>query len=214
VGKVHQEIDEKLARWVGEQRLFFVATAPLSGDGHVNCSPKGGDTLRILGPRQLAWLDGAGSGIETVAHLRENGRIVVMLCAFEGSPRIVRFHGRGEIVDPTDARFPALLAAFPPYPSTRSVILVDVTRISDSCGYGVPFYEYLGERDDSASYVAKATDRTIRNYLVKNNQRSIDGLPGLERAALSRTVINRREGTHTASRAPDRATPRAPKKPS
>jgi hypothetical protein len=191
MGKVYEQIDDRLARWVRKQKLFFVATAPLSGDGHVNCSPKGGDTLRVVGPRQLAYLDGAGSGIETVAHLRENGRIVLMMCAFEGSPRIVRFHGRGEVVDPTDARFPALLASFPPYPSTRSIILIDVDRIADSCGYGVPFYDYVGERDDSAKYVAKAKDRTIRNYLVKNNQQSIDGLPGLDEAALNGTVINR-----------------------
>ena len=117
MGKEYTEIDEGLARWVEQQKLFFVATAPISGDGMVNCSPKGRDTLRILGPREIAYLDLGGSGIETVAHVKENQRIVVMLCAFAGPPKIVRFHGRGEVFERGDPGFDELVSGFPQPPS-------------------------------------------------------------------------------------------------
>jgi hypothetical protein len=191
VGKRFDGIDDTLAAWIGAQRLFFVATAPLSAGGHVNCSPKGGDCLRVLGPREVAWVDGAGSGIETVAHLRENGRIVLMFCAFEGPPRIVRLHGRGEAIDPTQPAFEPLLGRFPPQRAVRSIVRVDVARVSDSCGYGVPFYDFRAERRDSAHYVAKAGDATLRRYLVDHNQASIDGLPGLPAAALAAARFRR-----------------------
>ncbi len=193
MGATYAECDEQLTQWVGAQRLFFVASAPSALDGHVNCSPKGGDTLRVLGPRQLAYLDGLGSGIETVAHVRENGRIVVMLCAFEGPPRILRFHGRATVVDATDACFPDLLARFPPYPAARAVILVDITRIADSCGYGVPFYDFTGLRSDTASYVRKASDKALRRYVHDNNLASLDALPALSAEAAAGVVIQRPE---------------------
>src|SRR5688500_13071281 len=145
MAKTFDEIDETMRRWVARQRMFFVATAPLDGDGHVNVSPKGPiGTLRVLGPRRIAYLDYSGSGAETLAHVRENGRIVVMLCAFEGPPKIVRFHGSGEIVFPHEERFGELLedCDFDELTEVeegrRAIVLVDVTRISDSCGYGVP----------------------------------------------------------------------------
>src|SRR5215212_6049272 len=136
----YDEIDEPLRAWIARQPMFFVGTAPLAGDGHVNVSPKGpGGTLRVLGPDRVAYLDLVGSGAETIAHLRENGRIVVMLCAFEGPPRILRLHGRGAVVTPDDPRFEELIVrcefADPGLPEARrAVIVVDVERIADSCG--------------------------------------------------------------------------------
>jgi predicted pyridoxine 5'-phosphate oxidase superfamily flavin-nucleotide-binding protein len=191
LGKVYDGIGPELAEWIGAQKLFFVATAPSGREGHVNCSPRGGDTLRVLGPREVAWLDGAGSGVETLAHLRDNGRLCVMFCAFEGAPRILRLHGRGEIIDGAQPRFAELLPRFARWPSARAIVHVTVTRVSDSCGYGVPFYDYRGERRESQNYVAKASDRTLKDYLQDHNRRSIDGLPGLEPAQIEATVIQR-----------------------
>jgi len=173
-------IDAKLADWVGKQPMFFVATAPSSTDGHVNCSPKGRDTLRVTGPAEIAYLDLGGSGIETVAHIRENGRIVIMLCAFTGPPRIVRFHGRGRVLFPGDAGFGQLVAQFPAPPSIpRSVIRVAVSRVADSCGYGVPLMDYKAERRSIENYVRDKTEEDLRAYIRENNAVSIDGLPGV-----------------------------------
>src|ERR671939_193862 len=116
MGKEYEEITPQLAEWIQRQRIFFVATAPLAADGMVNCSPKGLDTLRVTAPREVAYLDLTGSGIETVAHLRENGRIVLMFCAFEGPPRILRLHGRGEVVSPAHPDWESLAGRFPPHP--------------------------------------------------------------------------------------------------
>lgn len=191
MGKVYESIDPALADWISAQKLFFVASAPSGADGHVNCSPRGGDTLRVLGPREVAWLDGAGSGIETLAHLRDNGRICIMLCAFDGAPRIVRLHGRGEVLDGKDPRFHELLPRFARWPSARAIVRVAVNRIADSCGYGVALYDYRGERRESANYVAKASDRVLRDYLQEHNGRSIDGLPGLEPEQIEAALFQR-----------------------
>ena len=179
MSKEYTEIDEPIRRWVERQQMFFVATAPLSGAGHVNCSPKGLDTLRILGPRQVAYLDLGGSGIETVAHVRENGRIVIMLCAFDGPPKIFRFYGRGSVVEPHDPRFDDLLARFPAQSSVRNIVLVDVERIADSCGYGVPMYEFRRHRDSMDNWVRARTEADILAYRREKNAASLDGLPGL-----------------------------------
>jgi hypothetical protein len=190
VAKVFDEIDDHLRGWIGRQALFFTGTAPLDGDGHVNVSPKGPiGSLRVLGPRRLAYLDIIGSGAETIAHLRENGRIVIMLCAFAGPPRIVRIHGRGEVVFADDERFEALLAecAFdePEVPAyKRSIVVVEATRISDSCGYGVPLMAYEGEREHGDLWARKKL-RTggpdaLRDYQREKNSESLDGLPAVE----------------------------------
>ena len=149
MGKLYEIIDDALARFIEKQHLFFVATAPSGDDGHVNCSPKGLDTFRIIGETAVAYLDYVGSGVETIAHLRQNGRIVVMFCALEGAPRIVRLHGRGTAVEPGDAEFATLAGHFANAgdPMVRSIIRVDVTRISDSCGHGVPRFRYEGDRE-------------------------------------------------------------------
>ena len=191
MGKVFDGIDEKLERWISEQQLFFVATAPSGDGGHVNCSPKGPiESLRVLGPRRVGYLDLVGSGAETIAHLRENGRIVVMLCAFRGPPRIVRLHGHGRYVLPGDPEFDDLNAAFDirdaytTGPAQRSVVVVDVERIADSCGYGVPLMEPAGDRPQQALWVertlAKGGPDAIAAYRATYNARSIDGLPALD----------------------------------
>jgi hypothetical protein len=198
VGELLEAIDEHLAAWIKRQPMFFVGTAPLSSDGHVNGSPKGPiGTLAVLGPRRLAYLDFAGSGAETLAHLRENGRIVLMLCAFEGPPRIVRFHGRGRPVWPANPEFDALLGAAgfvgltDVVESQRAVIDVQVTRIATSCGWGVPMMEHVGERPHydlsrrkrlrtmgSAALIAHEAERHIS---------SLDGLPAVPTDYATRT---------------------------
>ncbi len=180
MGKVYETIDDGLKRWIGRQHMFFVATAPLDGEGLINCSPKGGDSFRILGGNEVAYQDFTGSGVETVAHLRENGRIVIMFCAFEGAPKILRLHGRGEVLFPGDDAFPALAEQFPDNPGTRAIIRVSVQRISDSCGFAVPLYEFKAPRDILDRWSQEQGEVGIRAYQRANNGRSLDGLPGLE----------------------------------
>lgn len=179
MGKEYTEITDQLRGWIKRQRMFFVATAPLSDKGTVNCSPKGLDSFRVLGPKQIGYVDTGGSGIETVAHLRENGRIVIMMCAFEGPPKIFRFYGRGNVIEPHDDTFTATLALFPRLPAARNLIVVDVERIFDSCGYGVPLYEFRGQRDSLPNYFANQTEEEILAYRARKNSVSLDGLPGL-----------------------------------
>jgi hypothetical protein len=193
VGRTFDTIDEHLAAWIGRQALFFVASAPLDADGHVNVSPKGPiGSLRVLGPTTVAYLDIYGSGAETIAHLRENGRIVVMLCAFGGPPRIVRLHGHGTVLRPGDDGYGDLLAqaAFdePSIPEARrAIVRVDVTRIADSCGYGVPLMAYEAERPHNALSARKRLrtggPEAIAGYIAERNARSIDGLPAVDPAA-------------------------------
>lgn len=179
MGKTHAELDEALTSFIRRQRMFFVATAPLSGDGHVNLSPKGLDSFRVLSPRRVAYADFNGSGIETVAHLRENGRVTIMFCAFDGRPNILRLYGRGRAVVPTDAEFASLSPAFAAPAPLRSIIAIDLTRITDSCGYGVPRYEYVGDRDQMQLWADRKGAAGIAAYQREKNTASIDGLPGL-----------------------------------
>jgi len=178
MGKVYDRIDDRLRSFIDAQRVFFVATAPSSG-GHLNLSPKGLDTLKIIDDRTIAYLDFVGSGAETIAHLRDNGRIVIMMCAFEGSPKIVRFHGHGEAIEPEDADYRTLSGLFAAGISGRSIIRVRVERISDSCGYGVPLYRFQGERDQLAAWAQRKGEDGLLDYQRKNNRKSIDGLPAL-----------------------------------
>ena len=183
-------IDERLERWIAAQPVFFVGTAPLDGDGHVNVSPKGpAGALQVLGPRTVAYLDLLGSGAETIAHVRENARIVIMLCAFEGPPRVVRLHGRGEVVAASDPRFAGLLRthAFhePAVPETRrAIVIVELDRIADSCGYGVPLMSYQGRREHLDLWAAKKVrvggPQALFEYEQKHNSVSIDGLPAVD----------------------------------
>lgn len=180
MGKLYEEITPELVTWIKQQHLFFVATAPLASDGHVNCSPKGLDTLRILGPRRVAYLDLTGSGAETIAHLRENGRIVFMFCALAGLPKIVRFHGNGQVVTPASPAWPELRAVFPEHPGARAIVQADITRVSDSCGYGVPTFEYVEERDTLVRWAETKGAEGLPLYRSQKNVCSIDGLPGLD----------------------------------
>lgn len=171
------EITPELSAWIGEQRLFFVATAPLAGAGHVNCSPKGGDSFRVLGPLEVAYLDFTGSGAETAAHLRENGRIVLLFCAFEGAPKIVRLHGKGEVLESDHPDYGGLLGRFPSNPGTRSVIRIAVERVSVSCGFSVPMFDFAGPRDVLDRWASGQGEAGLRAYREEKNRCSLDGLP-------------------------------------
>lgn len=180
MGKVMDEITPQLKEWIAKQKMFFVATAPLTEDGHINCSPKGLDSFAVLGPNTVAYQDLTGSGIETIAHLKENGRIVIMFCAFEGPPKIVRLHGRGEVVTPDHPDFKDLSRHFPERLAVRAYIRVTATRISDSCGYAVPLYEYKQDRDVLDKYSANKGEDGMQAFREKHNKKSLDGLPGLD----------------------------------
>jgi hypothetical protein len=184
MGKVFDGIDEQLAAWIAAQRMFFVATAPRGDTGHVNLSPKGLDSFAILGPQSVAYLDLVGSGAETLAHLRQNGRITFMFCAFEGLPRIVRLYGRGEAIEPGDASWEALAARFPRYPSTRAIVRAELERIADSCGYGVPLYRFERERSQLGEWAERKGAEGLRVYQLERNRSSIDGLPALRAKTL------------------------------
>jgi len=175
-----ETITPELRDWIGRQRLFFVATAPIAADGHVNCSPRGLDCLRILGPREVAWLDLTGSGAETIAHVRENGRIVLMFCAFEGPPKIVRIHGTAEVVTPAQPAWAELVDRFPPEAGARAIIRVHASRIRDSCGFGVPLYTFTADRDTLSRWCEKKGEDGIAAYQREKNVQSIDGLPALD----------------------------------
>lgn len=183
MSQLHDDIHPDLAAWIGEQRIFFVATAPLAGDGHVNTSPKGGESFRVLGPREVVYQDYTGSGAETAAHLRENGRIVILFCALEGPPRIVRLHGRGTVYSVGEARFGELASLFPPNPGTRAFVHVQVTRVSTSCGYSVPRFDFSGPRDTLDRWAAAKAPGEIVAYRARKNRRSIDGLPAFSEGA-------------------------------
>lgn len=179
MAKVHETIDDRITEFINAQKMFFVATAPSGDAGHVNMSPKGYDSFRILGSNKVAYLDLGGSGIETVAHLRQNGRITFMFCAFEGKPNILRLYGKGQAVCFDEPGFAEKLSLFPSFPKARAVITADITRIQDSCGWGVPFYDYAGERDQLVRVNAHRTDEDWRDRRYASNSVSIDGLPGL-----------------------------------
>ena len=179
MGKIYEHIDEKLAEWIKEQHVFFIATAPLAADGHVNCSPKGGHTFKILDPLTVVYQDYTGSGIETVAHLKENGRIVIMFCAFERTPRIIRLHGQGEVLEFGHPDYSKLIKLFPDNIGTRALIRVKLVRIADSCGMGVPVYNYNKERDDLDQWALKQGGQRLKEYRRQKNLKSIDALPGL-----------------------------------
>jgi predicted pyridoxine 5'-phosphate oxidase superfamily flavin-nucleotide-binding protein len=167
MGKTYEAIDDALADWIRRQALFFVGTAPADG-GHVNVSPKGPiESLRIVGPRTIEYEDHVGSGAETAAHIRDNGRVCVMLCAFAGPPRIVRLHGRGEIAPVSD----------PGADGIRAVIRVHVERIADSCGFGVPLMEFVATRPQRERWLESKGTQGLRDYVAERNGESIDGLP-------------------------------------
>jgi hypothetical protein len=179
VGKVYEGIDARNAEFIRRQHVFFVATAPRSDSGLVNLSPKGLESFAILDPLTVAYLDLVGSGIETVSHVRENGRIVFMFCAFEGAPKILRLHGRGDVVEPGDPEWDELAAHFPARPHARCVVRARLERVADSCGYGVPTYRYEGQRSQLDQWAEKRGPEGLATYKKERNRQSLDGLPGL-----------------------------------
>lgn len=184
MAKFYDQISEEHQQFIEAQHMFFVASAPLSAVGHVNLSPKGRDSLRILSPNRVAYLDLIGSGNETSAHLTENGRITFMFCAFEGAPRIMRLFGRGRTILPADTKWAELSARFPTYANARQIIVADIDMVQTSCGYGVPFMDYVGERDTMDRWAETKGEQGLIDYQCEKNVRSIDGLLtplGLER---------------------------------
>lgn len=177
MGKVYDQIGDDLRKFIEKQPMFFVATAPLSAEGHVNVSPKGLDTFRILSPNRVAYLDMTGSGNETSAHINENGRITFMFCAFKGSPMIVRLYGTGRTVLPETPEWDALVPNFETYYGYRQIIVADITRVATSCGYSVPLMELVGQRDTLIKWAKAKGDDELVAYRQQKNQYSIDGLP-------------------------------------
>ena len=179
MSKVLESIDPRLARFLLAQPVFFVGTAPLAEAGRVNVSPKGmAGTFAVLGPLHVAYLDYIGSGAETIAHLRENGRIVLMFCAFDGAPNIVRLHGQGRVVLVTDPEFAELRRAFPKERELgqRSIVVVEVDRVSDSCGYAVPLMDLREDRDLLDRHAERRDAEYFETYWRTRNATSIDGL--------------------------------------
>jgi len=179
MGKTYASLDDRLKSFIAAQQLFFVGSAALAADGFVNISPKGLDTLRILDDRTVAYADLTGSGIETVAHLKENGRMVMMFCSFGERPLILRLHGRGEAIEKQSPDFERLRALFPELPAVRAILRLSIERIADSCGWGVPRYEYQGTRDQYFRYAERLGDEGIRKAQLESNMTSVQGLPGL-----------------------------------
>jgi hypothetical protein len=179
MGKHQEVVTDDLRRFIESQHVFFVGTAPLAANGRVNVSPKGATPIRVLGPRTVAYLDHVGSGAETIAHLRENGRITLMLCAFDGRPRIVRLYGQGRVIEPQDSEYPVLAQTFDSDLPGRSVIHIEVERVSESCGFGVPLLTFQGSRSHLKDWAERKGSEGVRRYQAENNAVSIDGLPAL-----------------------------------
>ena len=183
MAKTYTTIDDAMKAFIESQHVFFVGTAPSGSDGHVNLSPKGMEALKVTSPDSVAYLDYVGSGVETIAHLRDNGRIVIMICAFEGDPKIIRLHGHGEVIEPPDDTFANLISRFGEkggQRGVRAVINIKVNRVRDSCGNGVPLYSYEGQRSAWNDWAAHRSDEALRRYQREENTISMDGLPALK----------------------------------
>ena len=178
MGDLLETLTDKHIEWALAQKLFFVSTAPSGISGHINCSPKGGDCFTFLDQDTFVYADYTGSGNETIAHLHENGRILIMLCSFEGPPRIMRLHGRGTVILPGHADFEKYSNQLPANPGLRSIIHVNIQRASVSCGYSVPFFEFVGHRDLLDKWATNKGPEGVAAYREEKNQTSIDGLPG------------------------------------
>lgn len=176
----YESIPDHLATWIKAQSMFFVATSPSGDGGHINLSPKGLDTFRIVDPRTVAYLDLVGSGAETIAHLRQNGRIVVMFCGFDQPRRILRIWGEGGALYPGMEEHSQLAAAFPEIPGSRSIIRVDIAKVGTSCGGGVPLMEVVSQRDFLPTWADKKGPDAMWEYQKKHNTHSLDGLPAMD----------------------------------
>lgn len=177
MGKFFESINPAHQAFINKQHIFFVATAPLSAEGHVNVSPKGLDCFRILSEKKVAYMDLVSSGNETSAHTLENGRITIMFCSFDKTPNILRLYGKGRTVLPSDAEWESLAPLFSIYPSTRQLIVADVSLVQTSCGFGVPLFDYTGERDIHFDWAEKKGTAGLTQYIKEKNLKSLDGLP-------------------------------------
>jgi hypothetical protein len=177
MAKFHTQMEDHHREFIESQHMFFVSTAPISGEGHINLSPKGLDSFRVLSPVRVAYMDIVGSGNETSAHILENGRITFMFCAFDGPPNILRLYGRGYTVLPGDAAWSQLSSHFDILPSTRQIIVADIHKVQTSCGFAVPYYNYAGERDHSHKWAEKKGSEGLEEYKKEKNMMSLDGLP-------------------------------------
>ncbi len=177
MAQAHDSIGAEHRAFMEAQHIFFVATAPAEESGHVNLSPKGMDTFRVLSPTRVAYLDLTGSGNETAAHVTQNGRITFMFCAFEGKPQILRLYGRGRVVRQGGEEWDELAPLFPQLPGARQVVVADVTRVQTSCGFGVPVMSFSGDRDALVRWALAKSDDGLREYRQRKNRASIDGLP-------------------------------------
>jgi hypothetical protein len=183
MAKFYDSIEDKHAAFIRAQKMFFVATAPMSDAGRVNLSPKGYDSFRVINPNRVAYADLGGSGAETLAHVKENGRITFMFCAFDGPANIMRLYGRGSVLQFNEPGFAEEIAKFPPgLERARDIIFADITHVQDSCGWAVPFMEYKSERDQLRRYVGNMDEASWRESRLTKNAQSIDGLPGLIRS--------------------------------
>lgn len=184
MGKLYDALTPQLITFIENQKMFFVGTAPLAADGHVNISPKGLDTLRILDASTIAYLDMTASGVETIAHVKENGRLVMMFCAFEGRPFTLRLHGVADVLERDHPEFTGLAPQFPDLEGARAIIRLRLHRIADSCGWTVPMFEYVGMRDYYEKHAARLGPEGIREAQLEVNMRSIDGLTGLSKPSV------------------------------
>jgi len=182
MGKLYSQLNKQLIEFIGEQKMFFVASAPLSADGHVNVSPKGYDSLIVLDNQQIAWLDMGGSGVETLAHVKENRRMTLMFCAMQGPAKILRLYGKAEVLQFDDPGFQELLDKFSSFKQARNIFILHIERIADSCGWAVPFMDFVSERDQLKRYKdnPKKDAEFWQNRYRENNAISIDGLPGIK----------------------------------
>ncbi len=184
MAKLHATLDDRLQKFIRQQKIFFVTSSPLSPEGHANLSPEGFDTFRILGPKTVAYLDYTGSGVESIAHIKENGRFTVMFCSFAKSPKILRLHGTGSVIERSDADWTELIAHFTDCRLARAIIRLSIERICDSCGWGVPLFEYQGEREQFRRYDERQEDADLRRDQRRWNMKSVDDLPGLKQTSL------------------------------
>lgn len=177
MAKFYDSLSDKHQAWIQDQHIFFVATAPLAADGHVNLSPKGHNCLRIFGPNTVAYLDLTGSGNETSAHILENGRVTFMWAAFEGAPNIMRTYGEGEVVLPGTARWDELIPHFEMLPGARQIIVNHITKVQTSCGFAVPFFDYKEDRMSLQDFATTKGEDGLIAYRQQKNCESLDGLP-------------------------------------
>lgn len=177
MAKKYSELTPALQTFIAQQQMFFTASAPLSEDGRVNVSPKGIDTFRYLSPTQVAYLDLTGSGNETAAHVKENGRLTIMMCSFAGKPTILRMYGKGRIVRSPDPDWDKLYSFFDSVPGERQIVLLDIELVQTSCGFGVPLFEFKRHRDELVKWAERKGEEGLQSYRRNNNSKSLDGLP-------------------------------------